>query len=237
MLQQTFVSSFLTYNRSRVTKTHPVTILAFIYVPLDLATSIFGMNIQQLNQNGQNLRVFLVTAAVALLITVLIWLACYLYLSSEAKVWLRAATESQKQIRDSQTVKRHKFPNGDLTKPVLQYTLSTRLAMILWLILNGHTIWMSKSGAWLAILLNYQRPIVLSFVDEEGVEFNVLPLETACDHVTRHSRQRPIETSLNPRDRILKDMNARYDCWPTFGRSGSSHPIRLQSKELTASYR
>ena len=51
-----------------------MTILAFVYVPLNLVTSIFGMNIQQLNSNGQQLYVFVITALLALLITFGIWL-------------------------------------------------------------------------------------------------------------------------------------------------------------------
>ena len=56
-----------------------VTILAFIYVPINLATSVFGMNLQQLNQNGQNFWSFVVTAIVALLITGLVWFSLELY--------------------------------------------------------------------------------------------------------------------------------------------------------------
>ncbi|KAI4178271.1 MAG: hypothetical protein LQ346_007503 [Caloplaca aetnensis] len=49
------------------------TVLAFIYVPLNLATSIFGMNLEQLNASGQQLRVFFVTAISALLVTGSVW--------------------------------------------------------------------------------------------------------------------------------------------------------------------
>ncbi|KAG6997601.1 hypothetical protein G7Y79_00039g075630 [Physcia stellaris] len=52
-----------------------VTILAFVYVPLNLATSIFGMNIQQLNRNGQPIWVFLVTTIVAVWVTSFVWFA------------------------------------------------------------------------------------------------------------------------------------------------------------------
>lgn len=35
-----------------------VTVLALVYVPVNLATSVFGMNLQQLNGNGQTLEIF-----------------------------------------------------------------------------------------------------------------------------------------------------------------------------------
>lgn len=46
-----------------------VTILAFVYVPLNMATSIFGMNIQELNQSGHKVWMFVLTAVLALLVT------------------------------------------------------------------------------------------------------------------------------------------------------------------------
>ncbi|KAL8915123.1 MAG: hypothetical protein Q9172_006952 [Xanthocarpia lactea] len=45
------------------------TILAFVYIPLNLATSVFGMNLQQLNGSGQSLVDFVLTALLALIIT------------------------------------------------------------------------------------------------------------------------------------------------------------------------
>ena len=56
-----------------------VTILAFIYVPINLATSVFGMNLKQLNGQGQNFWSFIVTAIVALLITGFVWFSLELY--------------------------------------------------------------------------------------------------------------------------------------------------------------
>lgn len=50
-----------------------VTVLAFVYVPLNLATSIFGMNLQQLNNNGQQIWVFIITAVAAILVTAGLW--------------------------------------------------------------------------------------------------------------------------------------------------------------------
>ena len=47
--------------------------LAFVYVSINLATSVIGMNLQQLNQSGQNVRSFVVTSILALIITGLMW--------------------------------------------------------------------------------------------------------------------------------------------------------------------
>lgn len=49
------------------------TILAFVYVPINLATSIFGMNLQQLNQSGRSVWSFLVTAFVSVFVTGFMW--------------------------------------------------------------------------------------------------------------------------------------------------------------------
>ena len=50
------------------------TILAFFYIPLNLATSVFGMNLQQLNNSGTSVKVFLGIAVVLLFLTGLSWL-------------------------------------------------------------------------------------------------------------------------------------------------------------------
>lgn len=50
-----------------------VTFLAFIFVPFSLTTSVFGMNLQELNQSGQKLKVFLITTAVMFVASVMVW--------------------------------------------------------------------------------------------------------------------------------------------------------------------
>lgn len=44
-----------------------VTVLAFIFIPANLASSIFGMNVQQINKTGHSITFFILTS-VALLI-------------------------------------------------------------------------------------------------------------------------------------------------------------------------
>ena len=61
-----------------------VTFRAFVYVPLNLATSISGMNLRELNGSGKSLCVFLCTATIALLTTGALWLVL-----EEVKNYLR----------------------------------------------------------------------------------------------------------------------------------------------------
>ena len=105
-----------------------VTILAFIYVPLNLATSIFGMNLSELNGSGKELWVFLTTAIIALLIAGTAWLL--LEEGNNFRNWQR------RRIPDTRT----------------RFTFGARLAMLAWLWSRGHKEWAWKSDAWWRIL-------------------------------------------------------------------------------------
>ncbi|KAF6218137.1 hypothetical protein HO133_006096 [Letharia lupina] len=145
----------------QIRESQSVTILAFVYVPLNLATSIFGMNIQQLNHNGQNLWVFFVTAVVALLVTGGSWVC-----SKKAMAWYkeRAAVSRAYAKKEGKQ----------------EYGLLLRMAMLVWLVRNGHTAWMWKSGAWLAILMNSKTP------GETTYARNLV--KPACIYVSEYSR-------------------------------------------------
>ncbi len=115
-----------------------VTILAFVYVPLNLATSIYGMNLQQLNGSGQFVRDFVLTALIALIITGGTW-----YFIEELngyKNW-QGTRESSKAGT--------KIP---------KLSMGRRVAMITWLVRKGHWTWMTTTGAWSRILLNSRKP-------------------------------------------------------------------------------
>lgn len=140
-----------------------VTILAFVYVPLNLATSIFGMNIQQLNQNGQNIWVFFMTAVVALLVTGGSWVlsnAVYKAMSWYKQLAARIVKD------DKEDEKR-------------EYDFPHRVAMLVWLVRNGHTAWMWTTGAWLAILMDSKAKSKVSVMTSkhEFIDY------TACDYV------------------------------------------------------
>ena len=117
------------------------------------------MNIQQLNQSGQNIWVFIVTGVLALLITGVSWF-CVEVITSY-KEWPR------------------KGITGDSRR---NKSLAFRLALLVWLVKNGHTTWMWLSGAWLCILSNDKlgKFRVRSWVGNE-----LLPKDKACDYVYR----------------------------------------------------
>jgi hypothetical protein len=50
-----------------------VTVLAFFFVPISLASSIFGMNVQEINQTGLGISAFVITSAVMVLTTAALW--------------------------------------------------------------------------------------------------------------------------------------------------------------------
>lgn len=165
-----------------------VTILAFVYVPLNLATSIFGMNIQQLNHTGQNLGAFFVTAVVALLVTGGSW-ACS-NSGYKAMAWYkeRAALSAYAKKWGKQ-----------------EYGLLLRMAMLVWLVRNGHGAWMWWSGAWLAILMNSKTP--------GKKAYSRIVVEPACIYVSEWSR------SADARDegRFIHDPNLMITWSPLSG--------------------
>lgn len=146
------------------------TILAFIYVPLNLATSIFGMNIQQLNGSGQNLWAFFTTAVIALFVTGGSWLCSNLLASHKALAWYKERAAA-KRTSDKETKNRG-------------YGLLLRIAMLVWLVRSGYTIWMWMSGACIAILMNS---------NVHGYTTSGEHIDTACDYVSDRSQPDQIE--------------------------------------------
>lgn len=114
-----------------------VTVLAFIYVPLNLATSIFGMNIYQLNESGQSFWVFLITALVAMLVTVSAW-----YLTEQVnsyRKWYEA------NIRNGER------PTSPEQAPL---PLMMRINMLISLSLSSHKHGSIKKSIWWRLLTN-----------------------------------------------------------------------------------
>lgn len=60
-------------KRESLTSHPAVTLLAFIFIPISLATSIFGMNVQQINNTGKDIWEFIVTAAVLTVLAISGW--------------------------------------------------------------------------------------------------------------------------------------------------------------------
>lgn len=151
-----------------------VTILAFVYVPINLATSIFGMNIKQLNGNGQNLWVFFTTVVVALVITGGSWLSFNRFVKGEAVAWYKERATT-KRLSDETEYKR-------------EYGLLLRMAMLAWLVRHGYKAWMWHSGAWIAILINSKAPGKINL----GVAISRRGSEPACKYVSECSELRGI---------------------------------------------
>lgn len=146
------------------TKSVKVTVLAFVYVPLNLATSIFGMNIQQLNGSGQKLWVFFATAVAALLITGGSWLCSNCIATHRSVMWYRERAAVKKA--------------NDKKSKSQEYGLLLRIAMLVWLVRDGHLSWMWKTGAWAAILTNSNTARHPRCNPERA---------TACDYVSKYN--------------------------------------------------
>jgi Mg2+ and Co2+ transporter CorA len=50
-----------------------VTVLAFVFIPINLASSVYGMNVQEINDTGHKIWGFLVTTIVFLILSGLVW--------------------------------------------------------------------------------------------------------------------------------------------------------------------
>lgn len=140
----------------------PVTILAFIYVPLNLATSIFGMNLEQLNGSGQHFSVFITTAIVALAVTGGTW-----FLIEQVpgyRKWRRRSTKEVEQY------------NGET-----RFTLVVRLAMLAYLVHHRNSQWMFKSGAWWRILVDHRSRICGHVLESD--------CWTAGEYVSKYSKE------------------------------------------------
>ena len=96
------------------------------------------MNIQQLNGSGQKIWVFFTTAVAALLITGGSWLCSNRLATHRAMMWYKERAAAKKR--------EHEELKGE------EYGLLLRIAMLIWLVRNGHASWMWKTGAWSAIL-------------------------------------------------------------------------------------
>lgn len=119
-----------------------------MYIPLNLATSIFGMNIEQLNGNGQHIRVFIITAIVALAVTGGSWYV--IEQVNSYREWQRSSFEEQ-------------------YKKKTQFSLAVRFALITFLVLGGHTRWMFESGVWWRLIVNHGSRLNGAYVIEDGV--------------------------------------------------------------------
>ena len=123
-----------------------MTILAFIYAPLNTATSIYGMNIQQINSSGHNIGVFIITAFIVLLTTAISWLT--MEEINQTKAWHKENARTDRS-------------KSDILDHNNQSRIGVRIFMIWWLITHGHLTWAWKSKALSQILIDSTSPISL----------------------------------------------------------------------------
>ena len=91
------------------------------------------MNIQQLNNSGQSIQTFIVTAVVILLLTGGSWLC-------------------MEEINQYRSWSRRHRPRRSHTHPT--YNMAMRIRMLVWLYHNGHWAWARETKAWWYILVN-----------------------------------------------------------------------------------
>lgn len=166
---------FKKYQKTASTESVPVTILAFIYVPLNLATSLFGMNIQQLNGNGQNLWVFFTTAIAALLLTGGSLFLSKHFATHEAVTWYKERLEASTRYKERAAAER---ANEEIVESQ-EYGFLLRIAMLVWLMRKGHKAWMWKSGAWIGITINSKA---------SGIRSDGMETDSACSYVMAYSQ-------------------------------------------------
>lgn len=109
-------------------------------MPVNLATSILGMNIQQLNQSGQDVWVFIKTLAVELSVTGFAWF-CVAQLAGY--VYWRGQRKDAFPINEAET---RRTRNG--------YNLTTRIMLLVELLRRGRYHRLRGTNVWLGILLN-----------------------------------------------------------------------------------
>ena len=127
------------------------------------------MNIEQLNGSGQQIWVFFTTAVAALLITGGSWLFSNRLATHKATLWYKERAAAKKAL--------------DEERKSQKYGLLLRIAMLVWLVRNGYTLWMWKSGAGAAILTDNNAVVKIG----RNVFFQQRPARSACDYVSRFS--------------------------------------------------
>ena len=148
-----------------------MTLLAFVYVPLNLATSIFGMNLQQLNGNGQSVWVFITTAIAALFLTFFVW-----FIIEQRVGYVRWRRQMSAPANNNDH-----WPEGKT-----DHNFVTRIAILIILFRNGHQRWLWKSKTWLRILANEHIGDHFRFTTFNIPQGRAI---TMCDYVCLNMRQ------------------------------------------------
>ena len=144
------------------------------------------MNIQQLNQSGQRLSIFVLTALVAVLLTYIVWLCTNQYIGY---------IQWRKQI-GSCLEQGSAWPARGR-----DYSLGVRVVILLFLLWRGHGWWAWVSKAWIRVLTNErfhtEKP---DKVDNRKPFVRDYYQETACDYVCNNIRAQDASFNFfNPR--------------------------------------
>ena len=138
------------------------TVLAFFYIPLNLATSVFGMNLQQLNGSGTAIGAFLGTAAVLLFVTGMTWLVF-------------------QGVQDALIVFRPSAVDI-LPVPRRKPNIFLRLGLIWLLCRNGLCVWTIRTGAGWCLLTNSSKGFYSksrAFSDRNGLAASQFVIDIA----------------------------------------------------------
>ncbi|KAI1357323.1 hypothetical protein F5Y08DRAFT_324541 [Xylaria arbuscula] len=159
----------ISLEESRRTKL--ITVLAIFFVPISLSTSVFGMNIHELNENGQSLWVFLVTTVLIMAVTLIIWGTMY--------QWQKYNSLPRRSFRERKSG-------------------LTRFYCFLLLIFHGHSVWAWKSGILVSLLTDGRVAFLRSCTDHSyitGAAPSSHDAHDPCTYVKGHL-QREVRDSL-----------------------------------------
>ena len=149
-----------------------VTLLAFVYVPLNLATSLFSMNINEINDNGPAVWTFIITAIVAISLTATFW--GFMEFNRKYVLWrknFKSRIESDYQLPD------------------LGYDFFTIFCLLVYLIRGFHRQWAWKTGIWIYVLTD-DRTRKFRHLDDCPTRMTRPSYNTACNFITQHAFER-----------------------------------------------
>lgn len=127
-----------------------VTVLAFFFIPSSLSSSIFGINIEELNATGPRIWVFIVTTCVVFAASAIVWGFSYQLHKLNALPRNRAQGPRLGDYcsHEYRVDRECTSPQGSRCDVRWKY----RLRQFLRLIWQGHTIWAWKSGIAFSLL-------------------------------------------------------------------------------------
>ena len=140
------------------------------------------MNIEQLNGSGQHVSVFIATAVGALAVTGGSWFV--IEQTNSYRKWRRRSPDTTYSGKT-------------------QFALVVRLAMLAYLVSNGCSRWMLRSGLWWRILLNHGSQISTSRGPRQRPNESL----TAGEYVSKYSAK---GQGLRSQDRFTRAVRVQW---------------------------